>query len=459
MKRRFQELERSKTLHDLQEYIVSVFNNAESARKVVVLSFSSLDDTFIDGAKAIQLAENQTLPRIHKSFLRCSAGTSSKSTDRKKLRKKLRKKIKQVENLDTLVVPETQLEAHLLTPEQLKVLETCNTGIAPIDPVYRFTLDQARLCENRRMLAIDCEMCRTTTGLLECTRISVVDEACEVIYDELVVPLNPIIDYLTPFSGITKEMMDTCSMTLETAREQLRNLIPAQTILIGHSIEHDLRCIGFHHDRVIDTCTLYRENTIKLKLKTLADHYLNEQIQMSSGDGHCSAEDAIATMKLAKLKLVMGQNLPSSLVTGRMLFSQKLQHSAGVEKIVLIDSVRICQQFGHGNVHVIPSVSNLKVLESVSKQTLLKEKATFIWARCPDPMSGKEIQKQCLAAAETLGDTDVLICLVSPDLTTVEELHQKRISNQENWTAEDKVKFDQVLLKAQMGQCAHIKGQ
>lgn len=49
----------------------------------------------------------------------------------------------------------------------------------------------------RRVLAIDCEMCRVTGGELALTRISVVDWEGKILMDELAKPYKKIIDYLT----------------------------------------------------------------------------------------------------------------------------------------------------------------------------------------------------------------------------------------------------------------------
>lgn len=47
-----------------------------------------------------------------------------------------------------------------------------------------------------RLLAVDCEMCKTTEGT-ELTRISMVDFDGKTVLDELVKPATPIINYLT----------------------------------------------------------------------------------------------------------------------------------------------------------------------------------------------------------------------------------------------------------------------
>jgi len=46
------------------------------------------------------------------------------------------------------------------------------------------------------LFAVDCEMCVTAAGM-ELTRVSVVDESLTLVYESLVKPDKPIIDYVT----------------------------------------------------------------------------------------------------------------------------------------------------------------------------------------------------------------------------------------------------------------------
>jgi len=65
----------------------------------------------------------------------------------------------------------------------------------------------SKLSEHSPVFAVDCEMCMTSRERSELTRISIIDESFNVVLDTLVKPRNPIVDYVTKYSGITKMML------------------------------------------------------------------------------------------------------------------------------------------------------------------------------------------------------------------------------------------------------------
>lgn len=82
---------------------------------------------------------------------------------------------------------------------------------------------------------------------------------------------------------------------------------PSPAVLVGHSLENDLKCMRIVHRRVLDTSLVYphKEAGRKHALRILSSTYLKRSIQQSTA-GHSSVEDARAALDLA-LKKVRGE--------------------------------------------------------------------------------------------------------------------------------------------------------
>ncbi|XP_043508412.1 small RNA degrading nuclease 5 isoform X3 [Frieseomelitta varia] len=172
--------------------------------------------------------------------------------------------------------------------------------------------------ERSPMIGLDCEMCKTTSGELELTRISLVDESMKIIYDSLVKPDNPIMDYLTRFSGITKDMLEGVTTTLSDVQQILRKLLPPDAILVGQSLNSDLHTLKMMHPYIIDTSVIFNitgDRYRKSKLQTLVREFLGERIQENIS-GHCSTEDSQASMKLVQLKLANSVDFGDAVLLG-----------------------------------------------------------------------------------------------------------------------------------------------
>lgn len=184
------------------------------------------------------------------------------------------------------------------------------------------------------MFALDCEMCRTSAGINELTRISVINEQHTSIYETLVRPQYKIIDYLTPFSGITPQMMQNVTKTLAEVQEDIRQLLPPDAILVGQSLQSDLMAMRMMHPYVIDTSVIFNlsgDKRRKSKLQTLASEFLGESIQKNPL-GHDSIEDCSASLKLTKLKLTRGIDFGDTILTNRRQFYEKMMKSKVTEK-------------------------------------------------------------------------------------------------------------------------------
>jgi DNA polymerase III epsilon subunit-like protein len=164
-----------------------------------------------------------------------------------------------------------------------------------------------------RIFALDCEMVQTSAGseLARITLVRVVNyngdlETC-VVWDEIVQPLHKIYDYVTPYSGMTAAIMQDVDTQMEQVQASLLLTISPHDIVIGHSLENDLRAARWIHRRVVDTALLFRADhgRFKYSLRHLAARLLKTQIQRPD-QPHCSEEDAVTALQLAVRRAVDG---------------------------------------------------------------------------------------------------------------------------------------------------------
>ncbi|KAG8822435.1 hypothetical protein FRC19_006014 [Serendipita sp. 401] len=205
------------------------------------------------------------------------------------------------------------VESLLLTQEQLieneYPLPTWMSEASQLDDSWLQTSKHDGNMSGFQILALDCEMCITTTGR-ELTHICIVDyKTGDKLYDQLVLPSAPIVDYLTRFSGITAASLKGVTTTFGDVHKFLSTLVKPSTILLGHSLESDLRAMRLAHGRCIDTSIIYhhpRGRPLKPGLKWLMKKWVGKDIQTRGEGGHDPEEDARACIDLLKLKFKNG---------------------------------------------------------------------------------------------------------------------------------------------------------
>ena len=93
---------------------------------------------------------------------------------------------------------------------------------------------------------------------------------------------------------------------LRDVQAQLMYKLDAKDVLIGHSLESDLRAVKMLHSRVVDTSVVFPHKMgppFKRALRTIAAEQIQRIIQQDV-DGHDSKEDALACLDIMKVKVV-----------------------------------------------------------------------------------------------------------------------------------------------------------
>ncbi|CAJ0827215.1 6249_t:CDS:10 [Entrophospora sp. SA101] len=122
--------------------------------------------------------------------------------------------------------------------------------------------------------------------------------------DDYIATLEPVVDYLTEYSGIQDLDPNTSKHTLvplKVAYKKLRLLLDLGCIFVGHGLKKDFRIINIlvPPQQVIDTVDIFhiKNRQRKISLRFLAWYLLNQDIQT---EAHDSIEDARTALLIYK---------------------------------------------------------------------------------------------------------------------------------------------------------------
>ncbi|RKP14656.1 ubiquitin carboxyl-terminal hydrolase-domain-containing protein [Piptocephalis cylindrospora] len=123
------------------------------------------------------------------------------------------------------------------------------------------------------------------------------------LMDDYIVTTEPVVDYLTEFSGIQEGDLDPAVSTrtlvpLKYAYKKLRLLLDAGCVFIGHGLRKDFRIINIlvPPSQVIDTVDIFhiKDRQRKISLRFLAWCLLDQHIQTGNHDSIEDARTALA---------------------------------------------------------------------------------------------------------------------------------------------------------------------
>ncbi|XP_063170872.1 RNA exonuclease 5 [Candoia aspera] len=255
------------------------------------------------------------------------------------------------------------LSSYILTPEEMHLHDYPLEDYGDCSH-FVHTHCNGPVTDGSPLFGLDCEMCLTAKGS-ELTRIAVVDANGRCVMNELVKPKLPIRNYLTCYSGITEKLLRPVQTTLAEIQGRLRNLLPLDAILVGHSLNADLRALEVIHPNIIDTSLLFaRKGGKRFKLKFLAAAVLGKEIQSKAQMGHDPTEDAQCALELAQYFIDQGPRKVAELnLEARLSEQRKMGEAASWVRAKQKNRI----QKGARN----PSQGLLESLQSVGQKTLL----------------------------------------------------------------------------------------
>ena len=131
---------------------------------------------------------------------------------------------------------------------------------------------------------------------------------------------------LNSYSGITPKALEGVTTSLSDIQTKVLELFRPRTILVGHSLDSDLKALKITHPFIIDTSIAFphpRGPPLKSSLKWLVQKYLSREIQQGTGtSGHDSIEDARVCLDLIKQKCEKGPKWGSTEVSGEPIFKR-----------------------------------------------------------------------------------------------------------------------------------------
>ncbi|XP_075763637.1 interferon-stimulated 20 kDa exonuclease-like 2 [Pelodiscus sinensis] len=160
-----------------------------------------------------------------------------------------------------------------------------------------------------KVVAMDCEMVGTGPGgrCSDLARCSIVSYHGDVVYDKYIMPVDPITDYRTRWSGIRKHHMKNAT-PFKMAQKEILKILTGK-IVVGHAIHNDFKALKYFHPKSVtrDTSKIPLLNRKagfpeyeSASLKRLTKQLLHKDIQIGK-NGHSSVEDAKATMELYRV--------------------------------------------------------------------------------------------------------------------------------------------------------------
>ncbi|XP_013595183.1 small RNA degrading nuclease 2-like [Brassica napus] len=188
------------------------------------------------------------------------------------------------------------------------ILENPPHSPVPFRPKVPFDLSKTD------MIAICCEKVLCANNTEAAVRVAAVDRKLKVVFDKLVEPDQPVINYRTSITGLDCfTLVQRNAIPLADIQDKLLGLFHMQTIMVGDLLNSDLKALKMDHARVIDTSLVFNYDLsgggggIEKLPRPSLDHLCKSVLgcEIKKSPGRC-VHKAVATMKLVLAILKRG---------------------------------------------------------------------------------------------------------------------------------------------------------
>ncbi|CAH2064535.1 unnamed protein product [Thlaspi arvense] len=163
-------------------------------------------------------------------------------------------------------------------------------------------MKSSTVMKSTEMIAIDCEMVLCEDGTEGLVRVGAVDRNLKVILDKYVKPDKRVVDYRTVITGVTAQDIENATYSVLDIQKELQPFLSNGAILVGHSLNKDMRVLKIDHPKVIDTALVFKfSNARQGRKPSLNDLYkaiFGSEVR-KEGVSHDCVQDAAAAMKVA----------------------------------------------------------------------------------------------------------------------------------------------------------------
>lgn len=135
-------------------------------------------------------------------------------------------------------------------------------------------------------------------------QVALVDEWTRPIFNVLIRQETPVLSYITPLTGITKEMVDAHGLPLADALALLRAHLPPNAILVGQNILKDVQWLqlaeGVDYHSLVDIAPLFRvwDPSRGRYAHFSQDHCAQTWLGIAPRQHHSAISDAAISMSL-----------------------------------------------------------------------------------------------------------------------------------------------------------------